>query len=78
MFISLTLLYKVQYISYQYLRYYHHCYLKKYVTSDRNEVAAADNPTNNDTYEYIEGATINQIKKGKNYIIHLPLCNTCR
>jgi len=61
------------------LRYYHRCYLKtKCVTSDRNEVTAADNKTTNDTYEYIEGATNNQRKKGKNYIIHLPLCNTCR
>ena len=48
------------------------------ITSDRNEVTAADNPTTNDTYDYIEGATSNQRKKGKNYIIHLPLCNTCR
>jgi hypothetical protein len=35
-----------------------------YITSDRNEVTAADNPITNDTYEDIEGATSNQIKKG--------------
>jgi hypothetical protein len=37
------------------------------MTSDRNEVTAADNPITNDTYEYIEGATSNQRRKGKNY-----------
>jgi len=44
------------------------------------DVTAADNPTNNDTYEYIEGATSNQTKKGRNYNIHLhiKLCKTCR
>jgi hypothetical protein len=42
-----------------------------YITSDRNDVTAADNPTNNDTYEYIEGTTSNQTKKGRNYNIHL-------
>ena len=36
-----------------------------YITSDRNEVTAADNPTNNDTYEDIEGATNNQKQKGR-------------
>jgi hypothetical protein len=38
-----------------------------YITSDRNEETAADNPITNDMYEYIEGATSNQRKKGKNY-----------
>ena len=37
-----------------------------YITSDRNDVTAADNPTNNDTYEDIEGATSNQRKRGRN------------
>jgi hypothetical protein len=36
-----------------------------YITSDRNEVTAADNPTHNDTYEYIKGTTSNQRKKGR-------------
>ena len=36
-----------------------------YITFDRNEVTAVDNPTNNDTYEYIKGATNNQKKKGR-------------
>ena len=36
-----------------------------YITSDRNEVTAADNPTNDDTYEYIKGTTSNQRKKGR-------------
>ena len=36
-----------------------------YATSDRNEVTAAYNPTNDDTYEDIEGATSNQRKKGR-------------
>ena len=49
-----------------------------YMTSDRNEVTAADNPTTNDTYEYIEGATSNQGKKGRNYNLHLLLCKTCK
>ena len=38
-----------------------------YITSDRNDVPAADNPISNDTYEYIEGATSNQRKRGRNY-----------
>jgi hypothetical protein len=38
-----------------------------YITSDRNEVTAADNPTNDDTYEDIAGATNNQKKKGSLY-----------
>ena len=42
-----------------------------YMTSDRNEVTAADNQITNDTYEDIEGATSNQIKKGRNFNIHL-------
>ena len=42
-----------------------------YITSDRNEVTAADNPITNDTYEDTEGATSNQIKKGRDFIIHL-------
>ena len=42
-----------------------------YIISDRNEVAAADNPKPNDTYEFIEGATSNQTKKGRNYNIDL-------
>ena len=42
-----------------------------YMTSDRNEVTAADNPITNDTYEDIEGATGNQIKKGRDFNIHL-------
>jgi len=41
------------------------------MTSDRNEVTAADNPITNDTYENIEGATSNQRKKGSTYNIHL-------
>jgi hypothetical protein len=41
------------------------------MTSDRNEVTAADNQITNDTYEDIEGATSNQIKKGRNFNIHL-------
>jgi hypothetical protein len=36
-----------------------------YITSDRNEVTVADNPTNNDTYEDIEGTTSNQRKKDR-------------
>ena len=42
-----------------------------YMTSDRNEVTAADNPITNDTCEDIEGATSNQRKKGRDYKIHL-------
>jgi len=49
-----------------------------YIIFVRNEVTAADNPTNSDTYEYIEGATSNQRKKGRNYKIHLHICKTCR
>jgi hypothetical protein len=48
-----------------------------YLTSDRNEVTAADNPKTNDTYEYIEGATSNQRGKGRNYNIDLLICKTC-
>ena len=50
-----------------------------YITSDRNDVTAADNPINNDAYEYIEGATSNQTQKGMNYNIHMhiKLCKTC-
>jgi hypothetical protein len=36
-----------------------------YITSDRNEVTVADNPTSDDTYEDIEGTTNNQRKKGR-------------
>jgi hypothetical protein len=42
-----------------------------YMTSDRNEGTAADNPITNDTYEDIEGATSNQRKKGRDFNIHL-------
>ena len=49
-----------------------------YITSDRNEVKADDNPNTNDTYEFIEGAMSNQREKGKNYNIHLRICRTCR
>ena len=38
-----------------------------YITSDRNEETAADNPITNDMYEYIEGTTSNQRNKGNNY-----------
>ena len=47
-----------------------------YITSDRNEVTAADNPTNNHTYEDIEGATNNQKKKGRKFNIHLHIYKT--
>jgi hypothetical protein len=47
-----------------------------YITSDRNEVTAADNPTNNDTYEDIEGTTSNQRKKGRKFNIHLHIYKT--
>jgi hypothetical protein len=43
------------------------------MSSDRDEATAADNLTNNDTYEYIEGATSNQKKKGRNHNIHLHI-----
>ena len=49
-----------------------------YITSDRSEVKAADNPNTNDTYEFIKGAMSNQREKGKNYNIHLRICRTCR
>ena len=49
-----------------------------YITSDRNEVKAADNPNTNDSYEFIEGAMSNQREKGKNYSIHLRIFRTCR
>ena len=49
-----------------------------YITSDRNEVKAADNPNTNDTYEFIEGAMSNQREKGKNFSMHLRICRTCR
>jgi hypothetical protein len=42
--------------------------------SDRKNVTAADNPPVNDTYEYIEGATSNQRKKGMNNNIQLLIC----
>ena len=42
-----------------------------YMTSDRNEETAADNPITNDTYDDIEGATSNQRKKGRDFNIHL-------
>ena len=46
--------------------------------SDRKDVTAADIPPVNDTYEYIEGATSNQIKKGRNNNIQLLICKTCK
>ena len=42
-----------------------------YMTSDRNEVTAADNPITNHTYEDIRGATSNQRKRGRDFNIHL-------
>ena len=49
-----------------------------YITSDRNEITAADNPNTSDTYELIEGDMSNQREKGKNYNIHLRICRTFR
>jgi hypothetical protein len=46
--------------------------------STRKDVSAANNPPVNDTYEYIEGATSNQIKKGRNNNIQLLICKTCK
>jgi hypothetical protein len=48
----------------------------KMITSNRNEVTAADNPTNNDMYEDIEGVTNNQKKKGRKFNIHLHIYKT--
>lgn len=45
----------------------------QYITSYRKDATATDNPNTNDTYEYIEGATSNQRKKGKNFNIHLHI-----
>ena len=52
--------------------------VSSYITSDRNEVKAADNPNTNDTYESIEGDMSNQREKGKTYSIHLRKCRTFR
>ena len=76
--IWLTVLYNLQCISDQYLRYYHQLYSSFYITSDRNEVTGFESSNRNDTYEYIEEGTSNQRKKGRNYNIQLLLCQICR